>query len=165
MPQRKAFIGCGVGHRFLDVDGFLNCSASESEAVCLERAIVSFATRAFRRPLTQAETALVLTYLGTGFSRDETTKMSLPYLEPSVSLYRPEAGLPLAADPTLAHLDDYAIASRLSYFFLNRPPDDTLRARLRRANYTPAHKSKSMPNGWRKTQKRWTCSRTFIPIG
>ena len=114
----------------LDVDGFLNCSASESEAVCLERAIVSFATRAFRRPLTQAETALVLTYLGTGLSRDETTKMSLQLILnlPQFLYIDPEAGLPLAADPTLAHLDDYAIASRLSYFFLNRPPDDTLRA-------------------------------------
>jgi len=112
----------------INIDAFLDCQTGETEAVCSRRALTAFATSAFRRPLTPGEETLVLSYLDTGLSLHEATQISLQLILnlPQFLYLDPSDGVPLSGDPSVAHLDDYAVASRLSYFFLNTTPDAEL---------------------------------------
>lgn len=112
----------------IDITAFLDCQSEETESQCAERALSAFAVRAFRRPLTDGERALVLSYLGTGLTLTESTQMSIQLILnlPQFLYLDASPGPVLAQNATLAHLDDYAVASRLAYFLTNSPPDATL---------------------------------------
>ena len=96
------------------------------------RAIVSnFATRAFRRPVTNDELGRLVQIFQMvqkdGESFDASIKLSLEAVLVSPNfLFRGE----LQAQPDNPHLthsiDDYALASRLSYFLWSSMPDDEL---------------------------------------
>src|SRR5260370_21089360 len=101
------------------------CAAPITDA-CASAFITSFAEKAYRRPLTTDETAsLTKLYsdLKAGGSRpDETTRYTIQatFLAPQ-ALYRTEFGKP-------GGLSDYEMASELSYFLTDAPPDAPLLA-------------------------------------
>ncbi len=93
-------------------------------------ALVAFASRAYRRPLTAKETAdlraLYQTVRDKGASHDEAFRgvLSRVLVSPAF-LFRIEAAPP-GKEP--AAVSDWELASRLSYFFWASSPDDELRA-------------------------------------
>jgi hypothetical protein len=94
-------------------------------------ALASFAQRAFRRPLTQAERDDLRSYYAQarkdGLEHDAAIRESLVTILMSPDfLYRLDL---LNTDQDVAPLSDYALASRLSYFLWSSMPDDELLAR------------------------------------
>lgn len=106
---------------------FLDRDANENDAGYARRVIERFATRAFRRPATADETAsLVGTYekaRASGSSFEESVKDALQTVLTSPQfLFLTENSVTPAAEP----LDDHELASKLSYFLWNGPPDAVL---------------------------------------
>jgi hypothetical protein len=99
---------------------------------CAASFIDAFATRAFRRPLGDEERQwLLATYTAARaqFTFDESiTVLTQVILQSPQFLYLSNEGVPFPKSPTLRRLDDYALASRLSYFLWNSMPDDELLA-------------------------------------
>ncbi len=87
-----------------------------------ERIIRNFARRAFRRPVTEDDIvplmALVESKLGEGYSFEQAVRVGLKavLVSPSFLFLRESPG----------RLDDYALASRLSYFLWSSLPDEAL---------------------------------------
>jgi hypothetical protein len=100
------------------------------DVACLERIIREFVTRAWRRPLSEAEVGELLRLHevalaeGQGFEASLHMILTAALISPHF-LFRVERD----ADPTspIPHLlDDYELASRLSYFLWSSMPDDEL---------------------------------------
>lgn len=111
-----------------------SCGAALDDA-CARSFIAAFASKAYRRPATPDETASVgqlyddvkLLYASSpsagveeGFRQAITGILSSP-----AALYRTEIGQPQAGAAE-TQLDAYEVASMLSYFATNGPPDDLL---------------------------------------
>jgi Protein of unknown function (DUF1592)/Protein of unknown function (DUF1588)/Protein of unknown function (DUF1585)/Protein of unknown function (DUF1587)/Protein of unknown function (DUF1595) len=102
-----------------------------AERLCAERIAKSLATRAFRRPASADDLARLLPFyengraagtFDTGIEQLLTAVLASPdFLYPSIP---PEAGAGDAAE-TFA-LDDFELASRLSFFIWSQGPDDEL---------------------------------------
>jgi hypothetical protein len=107
------------------------CAAPISDACALNWLTTNFAPKAYRRPLTTDETASIRTLYTTtlrtmnGSASDEATRFAIEgiMLSPP-SLYRTEFGG--QAQGGMASLSSYELASELSYFLTNGPPDATL---------------------------------------
>lgn len=104
----------------------------ESEQ-CRDEFISDFGRKAFRRPLTSTQTAAFtalfdqgsdLVASGDAFS-DGVRVVVEAILQSPQFLYRTELSTQTAEDDVIA-LDDYDVASRLSYFIFNSMPDQTL---------------------------------------
>jgi hypothetical protein len=100
-----------------------------------ERLLRSFVQRAYRRPVSEAEMQLFVDLFKSQFEQ------GLGFAKSMLSAYTAVLSSPgfLFVDEAPGVLDDYAIASRLSYFLWNSEPDDTLRGlaergELRRAD-------------------------------
>jgi hypothetical protein len=106
--------------------------ADPLDTVCVHDLLLEFGDRAFRRPLSVDEELAF-----TGFFDDLNTELEDPraalqltlqaFLNSPSFLYLPEWG----ADPSIpagerVALDDWEVASRLSYFLWNSMPDDAL---------------------------------------
>lgn len=103
------------------------------EDQCAQTFLGTFATKAFRRPLTGSELPnLVALYTSRRTAGDDfPMAMTLcieAVLQSSAFLYRVEIGTPVAGKPNLVQLTPYEMASRLSYFLWNTMPDGTLMA-------------------------------------
>jgi len=103
-------------------------SVSQEEA-CATRIISTLARHAYRRPVTKADTARLLTFYRAGRAKgtfDTGIQMALRRLLASPTfVFRVEedsAGKP----GTLQHVSDIELASRLSFFLWSSIPDDTL---------------------------------------
>jgi hypothetical protein len=110
--------------------------AAKGEDVCVTEFVKSFAYRAFRRPLAQAEVDALASLSRTAWSAVAQTP---PYaarlriviqavlMSPSF-LYRPEVGIPVTGSNggDLVKLNDYEIATRLSYMLAATTPDSAL---------------------------------------
>lgn len=102
---------------------------SKNPEVDAERIIRDFAKRAFRRPVTDADIkpflALVKAKLGEKQSFEQAIRVGLKavMVSPQFLFLREEPG----------KLDDYALASRLSYFLWSTMPDDELLAAAERS--------------------------------
>lgn len=94
------------------------------QAACANQILTGFATRAFRRPLMAAEVAPYTALLGVADSFEQAISLALQamLLSPKF-VFRVEANP--AAD-TVAPLDGYELASRLSYFLWSSMPDAEL---------------------------------------
>jgi hypothetical protein len=105
--------------------------AKTGEAACATQILSAFATRAFRRPVTADEVSGyaklidVAKSVGDGFQQGISAGLQAILLSPRF-LFRVE-GNPGAGKN--APLDDYEVASRLSYFLWSSMPDDQLFAR------------------------------------
>jgi hypothetical protein len=114
-----------------DLDGLVPCDpAVDDQVVCGEVFVDAFGIRAFRRPLTTEErTALVgLFELGrteVGFSEGIRLVVQAVLQSPQF-LYHLELGMPDAGSGDVVALDQFELASRLSYFLWDSMPDDEL---------------------------------------
>jgi hypothetical protein len=110
---------------------------------CGQQFIAAFGQRAYRRPLAAADTALLTGVFNVGKATDFATGVRLvveTVLQSPQFLYRIEYGrAPAATDPSIAvtdgsapnptqvvRLDDWEMASRLSYLIWGSMPDDAL---------------------------------------
>lgn len=106
-------------------------ATEEQQLPCAEEIISSIGTRAFRRPLTEADIGDILRYYQSGARQggfEEGIRSALTSILVSpYFLYRAE-GLPqtLTADHVY-QLSDLELASKLSFFLWNSVPDDELR--------------------------------------
>lgn len=95
-------------------------------------ALQELAARAYRRPLTQGERQDLLAFYGTlrdkeGLTHEEAMRDTLASVLMSPHFcYRLDLPQPGVARGTVASLDDYALASRLSYFLWSSMPDQPL---------------------------------------
>ncbi len=110
-----------------DVDAVVTCEGAQDQT-CAEAFIADFGARAFRRPLTDAErTALVALYQSAaadGFADGIGTVVAAVLQSPQF-LYLVEEGTS-EIEPGIVGLDDYEIATRLSYLVWDSMPDDAL---------------------------------------
>ncbi|HVY49127.1 MAG TPA: DUF1592 domain-containing protein [Minicystis sp.] len=108
----------------------LGCDPEPDEDACARSFIASFAKRAFRRPPDAATLDRLEKLYETGKQTyDFTTGIQLVIqaaLQSPRFLYRVEFGLPDAVAPGVVPLDDWEMASRLSYMLWNSMPDDEL---------------------------------------
>jgi hypothetical protein len=115
------------------------CGAMPTDAACVQNFLHTFAQKAYRRPLTDAERTAINTELvaeitgattATPPGNGGTLAQALQYgvygiLTSPGFVYRTEFG----ADPrAMGDLNHYEIASVLSYFVTDGPPDDMLLA-------------------------------------
>jgi hypothetical protein len=109
------------------------CGAVPTDAACARDYLLSFAEKAFRRPLSEVERAAVTTELvnemtspapGNGGAVAEAIQYGVYGILTSPGfLYRTEFGDDQRA---MGPLDQYEIASVLSYFVTDAPPDQAL---------------------------------------
>lgn len=111
-----------------DLDALLPCDPS-GEETCARAFIERFAPRAFRRPASseEIEGLLALFRVGRayGFATGIQTVIAGALASPSF-LYHMEIDAPGARAGEVVPIDDYALASRLSYFLYGSMPDDAL---------------------------------------
>ena len=112
----------------------VGCDPATGDA-CAAAFVAAFGQRAFRRPLADAEKASYLSLFGKGATLVDGAASAFQkgvqvtveaFLQSPSFLYRPE--LSTAQSGGLVILSGYELASRLSYFIQNSPPDDTLLA-------------------------------------
>ena len=105
--------------------------AKAGEDACAKQFVQTFAKRAYRRPVAQAEVdALVALYTtnrqGATFENGIQAVLEA-VLNSATFLYMPEVGLIDQSKPNdIVPLAPYEMASRLSYFLWNSMPDDAL---------------------------------------
>jgi len=105
--------------------------AAAGESACGTQILSAFASRAFRRPVAAAEVAGYASLVsaaksvGDGFEQGIAAGLQAILLSPRF-LFRVETNPGAGKN---ARLDDYEIASRLSYFLWSSMPDDALFAR------------------------------------
>lgn len=107
--------------------------ATDGEDACATELIVTFGAKAFRRPLTADEQARFLALFDLALADPDMGTFAVgielvleAMLQSPYFLYRPEFG---GANPLLAdvvRLDDWEVASKLSYMLWNTMPDDEL---------------------------------------
>ena len=112
----------------------ITCTPSSSaDRTCMQQLAARFVPRAFRRPATAAELARwtqVGVTVATAFDAfDRGVEFMLAgLLQSPAFLYLDEVGTPDAADSTRRALSAWELASRLSFFLTNAPPDEQLLA-------------------------------------
>jgi len=108
----------------------VTCEDTQSTADCVEAVMSRFLPRAFRRPVTSAEIAryvqIALNVTAVGGSRTDGLQGAIQavLLSPNF-LFRIESD-PKPGDTTPHLVNDYELASRLSYFLWSSMPDDVL---------------------------------------
>ena len=116
---RGARGGRGGGMREVNVE-----VVTEQPQQDAERLLRSFVQRAYRQPVTEPEVQIFLDLFkdqynqGLGFAKSMLAAYTAVLSSPGFLFVEEKPG----------RLDDYALASRLSYFLWNSGPDDTLRA-------------------------------------
>ena len=102
----------------------------EDASTCALPTVLDVAWRAFRRPLTNLEhsrlTQLVDTLEAEGFTPEEVSEAGLMAVLTSPSFLYRHAGELDPDAPDVTPLDDWAVASRLSYFLWSSMPDAAL---------------------------------------
>lgn len=114
------------------LDEFAACETSdtlEAATSCADDYLSVIGPRAFRSPLTDAESDRLLEVFEVGYTTDGYAKGIELVTESMLSsprfLYRPELGATQTSDGTL-RLSGYEIAARLSFAFWNTTPDAEL---------------------------------------
>ncbi|HEX6276902.1 MAG TPA: DUF1592 domain-containing protein [Polyangiaceae bacterium] len=129
----------GMAHVVANMATISTCGAMPTDAMCVQNFLHTFAQKAYRRPLTDAERTAINTELvaeitgattATPAGNGGTLAQALQYgvygiLTSPGFVYRTEFG----ADPrVMGELSQHEIASVLSYFVTDGPPDDMLLA-------------------------------------
>jgi hypothetical protein len=116
----------------------LACDAQTGGHACVVSTVLSFAERAYRRPVTEAEitpfVSIADSYAQTGGTAADGLKLALQgvLLSPHF-LYRVELD-PSPTDKTPHRLNAFELASRLSYYLWSTMPDDALYADAKSGN-------------------------------
>jgi hypothetical protein len=103
---------------------------ADRETACAERIAANLARRAFRRPVTQADVDRIMPFYTAGREASGSFDAGIEQLVAAVLaspdfLYRTIAPADGADEPTFA-LDDFELASRLSFFLWSQGPDNAL---------------------------------------
>jgi uncharacterized protein DUF1592/uncharacterized protein DUF1588/uncharacterized protein DUF1587/uncharacterized protein DUF1585/uncharacterized protein DUF1595/cytochrome c len=98
---------------------------------CAKKIITTVGRRAYRRPLTEAETARLITFFENGRKKtgnfDDGIENALVFMLVSPQfLFRFEYDPPKVAPGTVYRVSDLELASRLSFFIWSSIPDDAL---------------------------------------
>ena len=114
----------------MNLNGLMGCDpAGAGEQACVDKFIASFGKRAYRRPLTQTEidrAKALYTKGRMGADAANGVRLVVQAMLQSVNfLYLFEPTPPSSVGKVVA-IDPWAMASRLSYFFLNSMPDAEL---------------------------------------
>jgi len=106
----------------------ISCTATD--ATCGAQFVDSFGTRAFRRPLTDAEKKTYTDFFNqqkTAISFSAAVQLTIEaFLQSPAFLYKVELGDPSKAASGLVPLTSYEMASRLSYLLWGTMPDQAL---------------------------------------
>jgi hypothetical protein len=112
---------------------FCDPAATPGDVTCVRDILSALALRVQRRPATTEEIDGLMTFLDFAATEGDSIETGIGYalqamLMSPQFLYRgiPAAGTTPAAPGTVEALDDYALASRLSYFLWGSTPDDPL---------------------------------------
>jgi hypothetical protein len=101
------------------------CASATADATCTRELVRSFGERAFRRPLTDADVERYVTLAGSAGSFEAGARLVVTaMLQSPHFLYRRELGT--AGSGELYALDDFEIASELSYVLWQSMPDQAL---------------------------------------
>jgi hypothetical protein len=112
-----------------DLAALLPCDPMLDENACARQFIDTFLRRAFRRPVTVAEGDAFFELYRAGRMEDFRTGIAMVIeaaLQSPAFLYRLEFGVSVGG--TIAPLDGWEMASRLSYFLWGTMPDEALMA-------------------------------------
>jgi hypothetical protein len=111
----------------LDLPGLLQCAEGQAEQDCVAAFVDRFGLHAYRRPLRDTERTILMSLYGVpDFDLTERVGMIIEAaLQSPQFLYIDDTGGEPAGEG-IEQLDDYAMAQRLSYFFWNTMPDDSL---------------------------------------
>src|SRR5262249_3252581 len=100
------------------------------ETACATQILSTLARRAYRRPVTRAEVATLVSFYNegrSGASVDAGIERALQAVLVSPDfLYRAESDPPKSAPGSVYRLSDLELASRLSFFLWSSIPDDEL---------------------------------------
>jgi hypothetical protein len=124
--QRYQELATSIGEAAaLDTSSWASCS--DDSASCLKQIARELGFRAYRRPLDADEVTALETFAQTSYDQfgmqGGVALVVQSLLESPSFLYKPEVGVP---GESIAPLDDYEMASRLSYLFLDSMPDAQL---------------------------------------
>ncbi|MEO5729882.1 MAG: DUF1592 domain-containing protein [Byssovorax sp.] len=120
-----------AGNAIKKLDTLVACDpAKSSEQACGAQFIESFGKRAFRRPLDTDSRALLTDVFTKALATwDYPSAIRLVIqtaLQSSRFIYRLEFGMPAPSAPGVVRLDDYEMASRLSFLLWGSTPDEEL---------------------------------------
>ena len=126
-PANDQIAAAAGDYVLANLDAVTGCGAEPSEA-CASAFVNAFAQKVFRRPLTEEETISVATIYTEVKGLYGTVPEAIRYtvyalLQSPQFLYRTELGADQAAAGPLTR---YELASALSYFLTDGPPDQTL---------------------------------------
>jgi hypothetical protein len=112
-------------------DQTVGCTpAGPTDAACFEDFLTRVGRRALRRPLSDDDLsrygALIAEAEETGDFYDAVNVALRAFLQHPEFLYRVELGTPLNGVPDVFALNDYEVATRLSYLLWGSTPDDAL---------------------------------------
>lgn len=112
-------------------DKVVGCSpADAADAACFRSFLQSFGRRVFRRPLAAAEVdrfAVFMAHAQTSGDFYTAVDSALrAFFQHPEFLYRVEIGAPVASAPGISRLNDYEVATRLSYFLVGSTPEGWL---------------------------------------
>jgi Protein of unknown function (DUF1592)/Protein of unknown function (DUF1588)/Protein of unknown function (DUF1595)/Protein of unknown function (DUF1587)/Protein of unknown function (DUF1585) len=102
------------------------CEVAGGDAACAARFIESFGKRAYRRPLTQEETARLQAVYASGGDFATGIRLVIAGLLQSPRFLYLREPVPASAGGKVVGVDSWALASRLSYFLLDTMPDEGL---------------------------------------
>jgi hypothetical protein len=106
---------------------FAGCDPTGGDAACVDAFVRGFGRAAWRRPVEDDEAQAMEALYGATASPgpgDGVQAVVTAMLQAPQFLYRPEAVVPAGSPP--APLDDYALATRLSYMIVGSAPDATM---------------------------------------
>jgi hypothetical protein len=116
----------------------VNCDLAAGGAACARASLEAFAPRAWRRPVASAEIDRLMALVTLATTQGDSTEVGFDLamraaIESPNFIYRPEID-PSSTSLTPHPLNDYELASRLSYFLWSSMPDDQLFAAAKAGN-------------------------------
>jgi hypothetical protein len=116
----------------------VNCDLAAGGAACARASLEAFAPRAWRRPVASAEIDRLMALVTLATTQGDSTEVGFDLamraaIESPNFIYRPEID-PSPTSLTSHPLNDYELASRLSYFLWSSMPDDQLFAAAKAGN-------------------------------
>jgi hypothetical protein len=126
--RRKRMLGCAPA------------SPATFDESCARDFFETYGRLLYRRPLTQAETASVVGMARAAFSRTgnfyDGLQLGLSRLLVSPKfIFRVEGSATSPSDPAVARLDDYSLATRISFLLWDAPPDAELLDAVARGDF------------------------------
>lgn len=112
-------------------DQVVGCTPTgATDTECFDSFVASFGRRAFRRPLSEVESAALSGLIVDAEEADDfyvgVESVIRTALQSPSFLYRVEVGTPVQGEPDVFALNDYEVAARLSYFLWGTMPNDML---------------------------------------